>query len=527
MSPARQGRGSASAEALDELPETEPWEAEAEEHPSSFDPGVETGYLRRGGRDHDLAPEIGAAPFDPGPDHYDDRRARRRARRAEKAERKRRKQEERRREAAERERERREREQREQREVELKALAEREAARERERREAAKRELERAREKRERAARIVAAKRERERVAALERERAAGEEQLRRERRERERLERLAREREQLERERRAHEEAERAELERERRERERAAHLERERRLAAERQHQLQRRREHARREEAERARRAGDARERIERKRAPRQRTPATRPTPSPSPKLRRIPAAATSGPRPRVARPPRRDLRRPTLKAAVALAAVGAAAVGAGALLGLPLPGIGSSTEPGRNAAALGPATEGFTLDGGTPVGLTSGPYFPVVLDAPADFGEGAAKFGADRGGRRHEGQDIFARPGTPLIAVRDGVVLDGAGGNNFYASGGGHTLVIYSPLDDRSYVYLHMLKPPLVRAGDEVRAGQPVGQVGCTGSCFGPHLHFEVRNGRADWGAETKAVDPLPVLRQWPQVPRTQR
>jgi len=482
MSPARQGRGSAPAEAVEERPETEPWEAEAEEHPSSFDPGVETGYLRRGGRDHDLEPEIGAAPFDPGPDHYDDRRAQRAARRADKTERKRRKQEEQRREAAE-----------------------REAARERERRETAKRELERAREKRERAARLVAERRERERAAQLEQERAARGEQLARERRERERLERLAREREQFE---------------RERRERERAAHLERERRLAAERQRQLQRRREHARREEAERARRAGSARERIERERAPRA-------TPSPSPKLKRVPAAATPGPRPRVARRPRRSLRRPTLKAAVALAAVSAAAIGTGALLGLPLPGLGSSAEPGRSAAALGPATEGFTLDGGTPVGLSSGPYFPVVLDQPADYGEADAKFHADRGGRRHEGLDVFARPGTPLIAVRDGIVLDGAGGRNFYSAGGGNTLVIYSPLDDRSYVYLHMLKPALVGAGDEVRAGQPVGQVGCTGSCFGPHLHFEVRNGRADWGAETKAVDPLPIMREWPQVPRTQK
>ena len=53
----------------------DPAEAERAEHPDSFDPGPETGYLRRGHRDHDLNIDSGAAPFDPGPDHYDDRRA--------------------------------------------------------------------------------------------------------------------------------------------------------------------------------------------------------------------------------------------------------------------------------------------------------------------------------------------------------------------------------------------------------------------------------------------------------------------
>jgi murein DD-endopeptidase MepM/ murein hydrolase activator NlpD len=68
-----------------------------------------------------------------------------------------------------------------------------------------------------------------------------------------------------------------------------------------------------------------------------------------------------------------------------------------------------------------------------------------------------------------------------------------------------------------------VYLHMQKPAFLKAGEEVKAGQLIGLLGCTGSCDGPHLHFEVRNGRADWGAETKAVDPLPLVRSWPQRP----
>src|SRR4051794_39334623 len=47
----------------------------------SFDPGLATGYLRRAPRDHELSPELGAAPFDPGPERYDDRRASKDARR--------------------------------------------------------------------------------------------------------------------------------------------------------------------------------------------------------------------------------------------------------------------------------------------------------------------------------------------------------------------------------------------------------------------------------------------------------------
>jgi murein DD-endopeptidase MepM/ murein hydrolase activator NlpD len=45
---------------------------------------------------------------------------------------------------------------------------------------------------------------------------------------------------------------------------------------------------------------------------------------------------------------------------------------------------------------------------------------------------------------------------------------------------------------------------------------------VGELGCSGYCDGPHLHFEVRIGKATLRSETKPVDPLPYLRQWPQA-----
>jgi murein DD-endopeptidase MepM/ murein hydrolase activator NlpD len=102
-------------------------------------------------------------------------------------------------------------------------------------------------------------------------------------------------------------------------------------------------------------------------------------------------------------------------------------------------------------------------------------------------------------------------VFAPAGTPLLAVRDGEVVE-AGSD---AERGNH-VSIYSMDADRTYVYFHLLSPAMVEAGDRVSGGDRVGELGCTGSCYGDHLHFEVHQGR---GAEGPAVDPLPPLRRW--------
>jgi murein DD-endopeptidase MepM/ murein hydrolase activator NlpD len=130
------------------------------------------------------------------------------------------------------------------------------------------------------------------------------------------------------------------------------------------------------------------------------------------------------------------------------------------------------------------------------------------FPVR--GPVGYGESAARFGAARGGHRHEGQDIFAPAGTPLRAVRDGVVLETGDGG-----GRGNYVAIFSPAASQTYVYLHMQAAATVRRGQRVRAGRTVGRLGCTGSCFGDHLHFEIRRGRT---LEGRAIDPLPLLRK---------
>jgi murein DD-endopeptidase MepM/ murein hydrolase activator NlpD len=51
--------------------------------------------------------------------------------------------------------------------------------------------------------------------------------------------------------------------------------------------------------------------------------------------------------------------------------------------------------------------------------------------------------------------------------------------------------------------------------MVSAGEHVTAGQQLGKLGCTGSCWGDHLHFEERAGRGTWGP---VLDPRPLLDQ---------
>ena len=130
------------------------------------------------------------------------------------------------------------------------------------------------------------------------------------------------------------------------------------------------------------------------------------------------------------------------------------------------------------------------------------------FPVR--GRVDWGEGDARFGAWRGGHVHDGQDVFAPAGTPLIAIRDGRVVE-TGDDG----GRGNYVAIWSPAARRTFVYLHMLRPSRVRVGERVRMGQRVGAVGCTGSCWGDHLHLEIRRGDGTTG---RPLDPLPTLRR---------
>ena len=201
----------------------------------------------------------------------------------------------------------------------------------------------------------------------------------------------------------------------------------------------------------------------------------------------------------------------------RAIAGCAVLGAIVTGIASLIGgLPMtPPGGDQTRGG--VAALSPSNADVAEEGPSSLAITSdsGPIHPVRVEGKVDYGDGGAKFGASRYGHTHEGQDVFAKSGTPLIAVRDGVVVDK--GND---GGRGNYVGIHSPSEDQTYLYLHMLRPTGLKRGDEVAAGAQVGTMGCTGSCYGTHLHFEVRRGD---DIEAKPIDPLPLLKQWPQAP----
>jgi murein DD-endopeptidase MepM/ murein hydrolase activator NlpD len=95
--------------------------------------------------------------------------------------------------------------------------------------------------------------------------------------------------------------------------------------------------------------------------------------------------------------------------------------------------------------------------------------------------------------DRGGR-HDGIDIGMLRTLRLRAVTAGVVKK-AGYANGYA-GYGKIVVLDLP-GPYTALYAHLSKVA-VKPGQRVRKGQRLGLAGCTGSCSGTHLHFEVLN-----------------------------
>jgi murein DD-endopeptidase MepM/ murein hydrolase activator NlpD len=109
------------------------------------------------------------------------------------------------------------------------------------------------------------------------------------------------------------------------------------------------------------------------------------------------------------------------------------------------------------------------------------------------------------------RYHTGLDFRAAYGTPIRAVKSGVVLY-AGNSGDWA--GNHVAVKHG--DGKTTMSSHM-SSMAVRAGQTVQAGQVIGRVGETGRAFGAHLHFELYPAGVKYGDVYKAINPQPWLK----------
>jgi murein DD-endopeptidase MepM/ murein hydrolase activator NlpD len=148
------------------------------------------------------------------------------------------------------------------------------------------------------------------------------------------------------------------------------------------------------------------------------------------------------------------------------------------------------------------------------GGEPFSLGFDLYayaFPVL--GAHDFGDAGARFGAARFGHTHEGQDVMAKCGTPLVAARGGRVQYSG-----YQAAAGNYVVIDGKGTGYDMGYMHLLEPSPLQEGAAVRTGEPIGIVGQTGDATACHLHFEIWTAPG-WYEGGSPIDPLPFLKQW--------
>lgn len=140
---------------------------------------------------------------------------------------------------------------------------------------------------------------------------------------------------------------------------------------------------------------------------------------------------------------------------------------------------------------------------------------GPYAFPIAGAYAYAGPGGS-FGADRGTYSHQGQDLSAAAGTPVVAPIAGTVRQTA---NQEAGAGEY--VVLDGNDGRSYFFAHCaLGSTAVQVGQRVVRAARLCGVGSTGRSSGPHLHFEIWT--PGWRTPgSTPIDPGPILRAWEQ------
>ncbi|MES2224429.1 MAG: peptidoglycan DD-metalloendopeptidase family protein [Patescibacteria group bacterium] len=111
-----------------------------------------------------------------------------------------------------------------------------------------------------------------------------------------------------------------------------------------------------------------------------------------------------------------------------------------------------------------------------------------------------------FGDPRAGHTHEGLDIMAAEGVPVVSPTDAVVV-----HIGFDAGAGNFVTVAAP-GSESFVFMHLSKVANIIEGTVLKPGDIVGYVGHTGNAVAesPHLHFELHNNT------NVAVDPFPRL-----------
>lgn len=171
----------------------------------------------------------------------------------------------------------------------------------------------------------------------------------------------------------------------------------------------------------------------------------------------------------------------------------------------------------------ASTAGAASAGSPIDAKKKAGPAM--VFPVV--GPVSY---ANDFGAPRGSRRHEGNDLMAPKRALAVAAEGGTV-------KFWTTSRSAGCMLYLYADSgRSYLYIHLNNDltkgndnrgkcvpgvayaPGLASGDRVEAGQQVGFIGDSGDANGiaSHVHFELHN------AAGRALNPFPFLATAPHL-----
>ena len=160
-----------------------------------------------------------------------------------------------------------------------------------------------------------------------------------------------------------------------------------------------------------------------------------------------------------------------------------------------------------------------SQGYSPDTTRTVGGTDQPYEHkgIEIDGPHD----------------HIGIDVFAEPGTPVLAVASGVVT----GSFFEPFYGNHVEILFRENDDGTLIkgnFFH-LDTRLVKEGESVTRGQQIGTLGSSGILASyPHLHYEIRHGMKStyvepqnphlyWADGVGIITCYDKNKQWPDTP----